>query len=142
LLVDLDNDNCPPELVADWLGPHAPQHLYIRVAVREVEAWLLADRQTLADFLSISPARIPLDPETMLDPKECLLRLALRAPRRLREDLVIQVDGNVRQGPGYNPLLSEFAADQWSASDAALHAQSLQRAIQCLAMLPELVPPE
>ncbi len=91
---------------------------------------------------TISPARIPRDPETMLDPKECLLRLALRAPRRRREDLVIEVNGNVRQGPGYNPLLSEFAGDHWSASNAALHAHSLQRAIRCVTMLPELVPPE
>ena len=136
LLVDLDDDNCPPDLIADWLGPHSPQYLDIRVAVREVEAWLLADRQRLADFLSVSVARIPRDPETVNDPKECLLRLALRAPRRLRNDLVFGENGNVRQGPGYNQLLSSFVAKEWSPQNAALHPRSLDRAIQSVTMLP------
>lgn len=137
VLVDLDNDNCPPKLVADWLGGLAPRYLYIRVAVREVEAWLLADRQRLADFLSISPARVPRDPEMIIGPKECLLRLALRAPRRLRDDLVIEEHGNVRQGPGYNQQMTSFVFSDWSPQDAALHAQSLERAINCVTMLPE-----
>ena len=43
LITDLDGKACPSELLADWLGSlHRPAQLLMRVAVREVESWLLA----------------------------------------------------------------------------------------------------
>ena len=43
VLTDLDNDKCAPELVEAWLGGSLPDKRFqIRVAVREIEAWLLA----------------------------------------------------------------------------------------------------
>src|SRR5271166_3110925 len=55
LLTDLDRCVCPAKLFGDWLK--APRHpnLLFRVAVREVEAWLLAPsliRATLHDSSS------------------------------------------------------------------------------------------
>ena len=35
--------------------------MQFRVAVREVEAWLLADRETFADFLGVRAKRINLE---------------------------------------------------------------------------------
>ena len=43
VLADLDNDpRCAPLLVAEWL-PSPAQHMCLRIAVREIESWLLAD---------------------------------------------------------------------------------------------------
>ncbi|GIW92429.1 MAG: hypothetical protein KatS3mg110_0480 [Pirellulaceae bacterium] len=51
ILVDLDKDaKCAPLLRAQWLGNPAPLLLF-RIAVRKVEAWLLADRTNIALFL-------------------------------------------------------------------------------------------
>jgi hypothetical protein len=46
MLVDLDTpEYCPPALVHQWFGTKQP-NLSFRVAVMEVEAWPLADRET------------------------------------------------------------------------------------------------
>ena len=44
VLTDLDRRPCPTELIEDWLREARHPNLLLRVAVREVEAWLLADR--------------------------------------------------------------------------------------------------
>jgi hypothetical protein len=45
VLVDLDHDcDCAPPCVRKWLARPAA-HMCFRVAVRSVEAWLLADRE-------------------------------------------------------------------------------------------------
>ena len=67
VLVDLDRDNdCAPDLKAEWLPEPAP-HMCFRVAVRAVEVWLLADRESLAKFLSVNISQLPLHPETRYD---------------------------------------------------------------------------
>lgn len=46
VLVDLDHDaSCAPGFVSRWLPEPVSDTLCFRVAVREVEAWLLADRE-------------------------------------------------------------------------------------------------
>src|SRR5690625_3566113 len=49
VLVDLDDELCPLELRTDWIGQPAP-FMCFRVVVRQVEAWLLADRERFAEF--------------------------------------------------------------------------------------------
>src|ERR1044071_4432659 len=50
VLTDLDTYECPAALVADWLKVPKHSNLLFRVAVTEVEAWLLADRNGIAAF--------------------------------------------------------------------------------------------
>lgn len=52
VLTDLDQAECPPNLIGAWLQVPIHANLVFRVAVREVEAWLLADRAGLARFLA------------------------------------------------------------------------------------------
>jgi hypothetical protein len=69
VLVDLDNDaECAPLLCAAW-APALARFLCFRIAVREVEAWLMADADALASFLGIGRNRIPTDPEQLDSPK-------------------------------------------------------------------------
>jgi hypothetical protein len=45
LITDLDGISCAPSLLSSWLGHlNPPKNFLFRVAVREVEAWLLADQ--------------------------------------------------------------------------------------------------
>ena len=69
VLVDLDTDhNCAPMLCVSWL-PQLASRLCFRVAVRAVEAWLLADAERIAAFLRISRSKVPADPESLDNPK-------------------------------------------------------------------------
>lgn len=43
VLTDLDNTRCAPSLIAEWLTVPKHPNLLFRIAVREVEAWLLSD---------------------------------------------------------------------------------------------------
>ena len=61
ILTDLDRNECPLALLTEWLSCPKHPNLIFRVAVVEVEAWLLAHRQAFADFLSISVDLIPDD---------------------------------------------------------------------------------
>ena len=89
LLVDLDLRACAPTLVSSWLGKReVPQTFLFRVAVREIEAWLLADRVAFAEFIGVPESRIERNTEEIADPKRKLLDLARRGKRGIRAGLL------------------------------------------------------
>jgi len=128
VLVDLDRDaDCAPPVRARWLPVPAP-HMCFRIAVREVETWLLADRETLADFLGVAISRIPTRPENLDDPKEALVNVARSSRRRaIRVDMVPRPEGGRSEGPAYTSRLIEYAQGPWRPDVAAQHADSLRR---------------
>jgi len=136
VLVDLDRDSdCAPPLCNAWLPQPAP-HLCFRVAVREVEAWLLADAERLASFLSMARSRLPSDPELLGDPKATMVKLARASRRRdIREDMVPRPGSRRQVGPAYSSRLIEFASAHWRPEVAAGQADSLKRAMRSLKRL-------
>jgi len=134
LLTDLDRGECPPGLVESWLGgqPLVPGFLF-RVAVREIEAWLLADREGASRFLGVDVSTIPSSPEELDDPKRTLVRLAERCRTRvLRESLVPAPRSTAQVGSRYVAAISEFIEKTWSPSRARRSAPSLDSAIRAL----------
>ena len=136
VLVDLDRDeDCAPPLRNAWL-PHPAPRLCFRVAVREVEAWLLADAERLAAFLGVARKKIPADPEGLDDPKTAMLNLARSSHRKaIREDMAPRQGGGRQVGPAYSSRLIEFVSSSWRLDVAAQRCGSLQRAIDCLRRL-------
>ncbi len=128
VLLDLDQDaGCAPSARAAWLTTLAPQMCF-RIAVRAVESWLLADRESLAAFLSISGSLIPATPESLSNPKETLVNLARRSRRRtLREEMTPRPGSGRPIGPAYTSRLIEFAQTQWRPDVASHHSDSLRR---------------
>lgn len=128
LLTDLDNATCAVELLNDWHGADPrPPNLHIRVAVREVESWLLADHQGMRSLLG-KPAPLPADPDSLADPKEFFLGLVAKyASKAVKEDLLVRRGAVASQGLGYNALLSSFAFDTWNPERAAARSASLRR---------------
>src|SRR5579859_6905926 len=64
VIADLDRARCPSELLADWFGTReVPSGLIVRIAVREVEAWILADHQAMRELVGSRAGRLPDDPE-------------------------------------------------------------------------------
>lgn len=78
----------------------------LRIAGREVEAWLPADREGIAEFLAVGIAKVPREPERDADPKRTLVNLA---------------------------RLSAFVAEAWNPEHARGRAPSLERALRRLA---------
>jgi hypothetical protein len=133
VLVDLDHDaDCAPPLCREWV-PDPAQYLCFRVAVREVEAWLMADADALATFLSVARSRIPADPEKLLEPKTEMVNLARHSRRwDIRADMVPRERSGRSVGPAYASRLIEFVQTLWRPKVAIERAESLKRAIKCL----------
>lgn len=135
MLTDLDSPReCPPRLIRSWIkGPLNPK-FFFRVAVMEVEAWVMADRIGFAAFLSVPLHRIPSPTDKILDPKEFLLSLARRSKKRaVREALVPAQRATLSVGNEYNTLLSEFVREHWDLERAASASPSLKRTLDRLA---------
>lgn len=133
VLTDLDNYPCPPALLDNWGVIDLPPQLLFRIAVREVEAWLLADREGIAEFLHVAVSKIPHAPEAEIDPKRTLLNLARRSrKKRLTQELVPALGSSAQIGPLYNTRLCEFVNDKWNVEQAKLLAHSLSRTLNRL----------
>lgn len=137
MLVDLNSEaDCAPDLRGIWLPRGAAENFCFRVAVREVEAWLLADAGAFAAFLSVSRSRIPTQPEALEDAKREVVNLGRSSRRRdIREDIVPPERSGRAVGPAYTSRVVEFVQSDWSPQRAADAADSLAR---CLAALAEL----
>jgi hypothetical protein len=138
VLTDLDRFNCAPEVWNDWLpGITRHSNLIFRVAVREVEAWLLADIESLRRFFGLKGRPSFADPDHVLDPKHELLAMASKSPKRmLRESVVFQNrQGNLVQGPDYNASLLRFVQTDWNISNAIGKSDSLHRAARAISRL-------
>jgi hypothetical protein len=136
VLVDLDRDaECAPPLCEQWL-PDPALYLCFRVAVREVEAWLMADGESLSSFLSVARSRIAAEPEQLFVPKTEMVNLARHSRRRqIREDMVPRERSGRQVGPAYASRLMEYVETQWRPEVAAQGAESLRRAMDCLRRL-------
>ena len=132
VLCDLDQDQCAPQFVAAHLP--ASSDFELRVAVRAIEAWLLAD-PGLAKVLGIRQAQLPRYPELELRPKQTLINLARNSPRRrVREDIGGRL-GQPDPGSMYNEMLINFVKATWNPQRAAERSDSLRRAIVAVARL-------
>jgi hypothetical protein len=130
VLADLDRCTCPAELIDDWLSEPRHPNLLLRVAVREVEAWLLADRANLARYLRVSEKWIPADPDALPDPKATLVNAARRSKsKEVRERIAPKRGSTAKQGRDYNSCLAEFVHMDWNIEEAAARSNSLHRTV-------------
>ena len=131
VLTDLDDALCPASLIRDWLTSAPNPNLLFRVAVREVEAWLLADANNLAGFLRVAETYIPKNPDTLPDPKAVLIELARRSRLKyVRDSLLPRSGSTAKQGPGYNECLGAFVRESWDARAASAQSVSLAKALR------------
>jgi hypothetical protein len=138
MLADLDRLACPPELIEQWLGRPKHQHFLLRVAIREVESWLLGDIEGLGHFLGLRTVPVLSSPESLSDPKDQLLRLAAGAPNRQMREALVWKDpdsGRLRQGPDYNGTLARFVIKTWNLARARRVCRSLDRLFVALQRL-------
>lgn len=128
VLRDLDRDaQCAPEL-RRRLMPKPSKFMRFHVAVRAVEAWVLADAEAFSAFFSVAQSRIPTAPEAIADPKGAVVALARRSRRRAIREALLPAEGTTATiGPGYVAALTQFVRDEWRPDVAAARSESLAR---------------
>jgi hypothetical protein len=135
VIADLDHDVCAPRVLEQWL-PAPAELMRCRVAVREIESWLLGDADRLAKFLSVPLSAVPADPETVDDPKQAMVNLARRSRNSsIRRRMVPPIGARGTTGPGYTATMIEFvsgATSRWRPDVAARRVDSLARALAAL----------
>lgn len=136
VLVDLDNDfECAPPFRARHLA-RPSSHMCFRVAVREAEAWLLADRERFSRFLGVSARRLPREPDDVSDAKRAVVELARHSSKRtIREEIVPRPGSGLSEGPLYTSSLTAFVVETWRPSEASRASDSLRWAIHRLGQL-------
>jgi hypothetical protein len=136
IITDLDQIVCPVNLITDWLrNKPKPTKLLLRVAVREIESWLLADHDGIISLLGSGVTKLLANPELLSDPKRELLRYAQKAPRKVRADMLPEQNALALTGLGYNRRMSDFVRNVWSPTRAATRSESLRRTRERLATL-------
>ncbi len=134
VLTDLDKEECAPTLIQNWMkNATIHQNLLFRVAVREVESWVLADRDRFAKFLGVEEVLIHEDVDLIGDPKDHLVNLVRKSSKRkLRDDIVPKKGSTAKQGPNYNGPLISFVKASWNPDEAMHNSPSLRRAIKAV----------
>lgn len=134
VLTDLDSGECAPSLIKEWLPQPKHPNLLFRVAVREIEAWIMASRQSLARFLGIRETRIPLDIDNSIEnPKEFLISLASQSRKKsIKVSLLPKPGSTAKVGRDYNGTLSDFLQRHWDLEEAMKHSDSLKRTFAAL----------
>jgi len=137
VMIDLMDSGiaCAPRL-GPALLPHRPALCLLRGVVRELESWLLADREAIAAFLGIPVARVPLNPEMLANPKQSFVNLARSSRRRSRREAIVPAEGaSASTGPDYLGAVAELVRDYWDVGRASRAAPSVAR---CVARLREI----
>lgn len=129
VLRDLDDDARCAGGYLSALGLQPSKWMVYRIAMREVEAWLLADTRGISRFLGIPEERLPVNPDLERDPTRKLVDLARRYSKsRIRAAMVPAPRAAAQVGPLYEATMIEFAVEHWSVERAMRKSDSLRRA--------------
>lgn len=133
VLIDLDREECPPSIIQRWFDRPPHPHLLFRIAVHEVEAWLLADCEGIANYLAILQISIPGNVEEIIDPKQMLINLARKSRMKNRREAIVPPSGSTRkQGADYNGAMIGFVKQRWNIDRARKKSASLQKTIDAI----------
>ena len=136
VLRDLNSDADCASLLSHGLLPDPAPHMVFRLAVREVESWLLADRDAFAQFFFVHVQRITEAPESIPDPKRHLVDIVRRSrSRQMRDDIVPREGSGRSVGPGYSARITDFVETAWSPTTASLRSDSLRRCVNRLSLV-------
>jgi hypothetical protein len=134
VLTDLDDVACASTLIAEWFSK-TPKNkkLIFRVAVKEVEAWVMADREKLAEFLGVRMNLIPNNVEQIDDPKKFIINLTKKSRKMAIRDAIVPPEESFSKvGPDYNGQMGFFVREYWRPSVAQNYSRSLKKTIDRL----------
>jgi hypothetical protein len=110
---DRDADGCPVALRRRLLVGPQSEALCLRLAVRTIDAWLLADRAAFSDYFAVPMSRIPIDPERLDRPKDALTNVCRSTRRRAVRQAMVPPDGSHGPGPEYTANIINYCRAAW-----------------------------
>lgn len=142
LLLDLD-EGCPPELIKA-LGIINKNHMFIiNIAVDEAESWLMADRETFAEYFKVDINVIPQSHRTKLNghkevvemdfcikPSMYLNTRIIPFSRSIDIKQQMLPQAGAYKGREYNSVMVPFIRDYWNIDNAKKNSDSLNRMIR------------
>ena len=138
VVVDLDNERCVVDFIKKCVH-RTPLNkgLLFRIAVREIESWLLADRIGFSHHFKIPKQKLPENPDSLEDPKQFLVNTIQRycKSKNHKENIVPQKTTGAVVGPAYNLSLIQFIESDWNVERAGQNSSSLKRAVKALKSL-------
>lgn len=147
LLLDLDANDCAPmlkETILQTLTMPMNPDFVINIAVDEAEAWLFADKEGFASFLSVEASDIPSSEKTRMNgPHEMVEvnspikssmylthKIALKSKdKAIREQLGVVNPKEKCKGKEYNSVIVPFVNKKWNVEKARMNSDSLNRMI-------------
>jgi hypothetical protein len=132
VLADLERESCPPSLLRKRLTFGKSKLLLVRLAVRMIESWLLADHEAFTSTFRVSmPARFR-NPDELDNPKRALVSLVEGSPDRALRQAVCPQRPDALVGPDYLRVMTAFVSSKWSPARARSGSPSLDRALLAL----------
>lgn len=145
LLTDLDDASCGPVGKSNLLGELVQQpNLVINIAVDEVEAWLMADRESFARYFGIPLGQMPVSTMQKMSGRKALPELSVPVKsswlfthelmqcstnaEKKAQVAVSPTDKNSK-GKEYNTAVVPFIQKVWSPEVARVASDSLNRMI-------------
>jgi hypothetical protein len=132
VILDLDDRHCAPDYRTALLPEGSSRYMLLRIAVREIESWLLADHVAMSEYLDISCDVVPRTPDELPDARDALFSVVRRSRRRTLKSDILPIDPTARIGPDYNGAMMRLVNDHWSRDRAAERSPSLRRAVDAL----------
>lgn len=128
-LADLEQAKCASSLLASKLRDKSAG-FHLRIAVRMLESWLLADRQSMARFLKVPIGALPTDPDSEFHAKKLLVSIARKSTSKSIRDALVPDDSGGIVGSDYAATMNRFIEKHWRVSEARKHSPSLEKACQ------------
>jgi hypothetical protein len=130
VLRDLDSDApCAPALRFSLIL-YPSQDMYLRIPVKTIESWLLADAAGISQFFRVSKGVVPDDPESLPRPKRTLVDLSRNSrSAQIVEDMVPKPGTGREVGIGYTGRVMQFVATAWDPMRAVQISDSLRRCV-------------
>ena len=138
ILRDLDRDSpCASQLIHDLLQQDArAPRVAVRVPIRAVESWILADVDGFAQEFFVPRRHVPAAPDDLDDPKRALVDCCRRSRRsEIRTAMAPRAGGGRKVGPEYAYRISSFTGELWHPERASENSPSLRRTIAALRKL-------
>lgn len=108
-----------------------PPQCIFRVAVREIESWIIADHEAWAAFIGIPAVNFSMQPDQLDNPKQHLLNVIRRkGKKKIHREMLPK--GTAHIGPRYNEILCNLVTSSWEPERAAMRSPSLERALKAL----------
>ena len=106
----------------------------MRLAVREIESWLLADKSGFCGYFNIPKDRLMARPDDLPDPKQFLIRMIKQycKNKNYRDGIAPYGESGAVQGPAYNQTLIPFVQKAWNMRRAGKESPSLSRCFQAI----------